>query len=65
MRKGKGPVRPAMTKAQSNLQEGEEEWAELMRKSHGQKGADWYAKGMKTVEVSVLTCDLGNSLVDV
>ncbi len=44
------PVRP--TKAQSNLQEGEEEWAELMRKSHGPKGADWYAKGMKTVEVS-------------
>ncbi|BEJ10664.1 hypothetical protein CspHIS471_0100860 [Cutaneotrichosporon sp. HIS471] len=52
VRKGKMPVRgpKAQAQAQSNLQEGEEEWAELMRKTHGPKGADWYAKGMKTVE---------------
>lgn len=37
----------------TNLQEGEEEWAELMKRSHGEKGADWYAKGVKTVEVSL------------
>jgi hypothetical protein len=47
--KGKQPVRG---KAAPNLQEGEEQWAELMRRDHGNKGADWYARGVKTVEVS-------------
>ncbi|GMK59707.1 hypothetical protein CspeluHIS016_0803130 [Cutaneotrichosporon spelunceum] len=50
VRKGKLPVRTHKAQVQSNLQEGEEEWAELMQKTHGPKGADWYAKGMKTVE---------------
>lgn len=57
-RKGKAPARPtaadiAAAKAASNLQEGEEEWAALMKKNHNEpKGADWYAKGVKSVQVS-------------
>lgn len=57
-RKGKAPARPsaadvAAAKAASNLQEGEEEWAALMKKNHDEpKGADWYAKGVKSVQVS-------------
>jgi hypothetical protein len=58
-----GPLRPATTvpaatfpglrkaKPQPNLEQGEEEWAELMKKNHDVKGADWYAKGVKSVEV--------------
>ena len=59
-RKGKQPLRPTATvpaggkgkvAPATNLQEGEEEWAALMKRQHGDKGADWYARGVKTVEV--------------
>jgi hypothetical protein len=34
------------------LNEGEEEWAEMMRKNMGMKSGDWYTKGVKSVQVS-------------
>lgn len=58
--KGKAPARPsASTQAdvKPKLEDtrGEEEWADLMKQQYGdKKGADWYSKGMKTVEVSIL-----------
>lgn len=60
-RKGKAPLRgpaAAAALAASNLQEGEEEWAKLMKKTHNDaKGADWYARGVKTVEVRVAAAE--------
>jgi len=44
---------PAIGDTKPVLDQGEEEWAELMRGSYGaKKGADWYAKGVKSVQVS-------------
>ncbi|WRT68129.1 uncharacterized protein IL334_005104 [Kwoniella shivajii] len=53
--RGKAPVRPSTTvpalDKKPEINKGEEEWAELMRQTYGgQKGADWYAKGVKSVE---------------
>ncbi|WVQ67463.1 uncharacterized protein L199_005663 [Kwoniella botswanensis] len=53
--KGKAPLRPSNTVSTTDkkpeINKGEEEWAELMRQTYGsQKGADWYAKGVKSVE---------------
>jgi hypothetical protein len=62
--RGKAPLRPATTvkaagKAPRDtkpaINHGEEEWADLMRKTYGRgeaRDAGWYAKGIKTVEVS-------------
>ncbi|WWD16953.1 hypothetical protein CI109_101385 [Kwoniella shandongensis] len=53
--KGKAPLRPAITvpaiDRKPEINQGEEEWQDLMKRTYGgQKGADWYAKGVKTVE---------------
>lgn len=46
-------TRPPAADTKPVLDQGEEEWAELMRGSYGgKKGADWYAKGVKSVQVS-------------
>ena len=48
-------TRSAQYDAKPILDEREEEWAEVMRRSHsGKKGADWYSKGVKTVQVGLL-----------
>ncbi|KAK4687865.1 DNA-directed RNA polymerase III subunit RPC2, partial [Tremellales sp. Uapishka_1] len=50
-RKGKQPLRTVNPNAPAaNTQDGDAEWAELMKQSHGKKGADWYARGVKSVE---------------
>ncbi|WVQ99768.1 hypothetical protein IAU59_006910 [Kwoniella sp. CBS 9459] len=59
--KGKAPLRNPIASAaggtgidrKPEINAGEEEWTELMRQTYGgekDKGADWYAKGVKTVE---------------
>ncbi|WWC88953.1 uncharacterized protein L201_003868 [Kwoniella dendrophila CBS 6074] len=53
--KGKAPLRPSTTVSSADkkpdINKGEEEWAELMRQTYGsQKSADWYSKGVKSVE---------------
>jgi len=34
------------------INQGEEEWAELMRANMNSKNGDWYAKGVQLVQVS-------------
>ncbi|OWZ76372.1 DNA-directed RNA polymerase III subunit RPC2 [Cryptococcus neoformans Bt85] len=54
--KGKAPARPSAStqvdvKPRIEETRGEEEWADLMKQQYGDKrGADWYSKGVKTVE---------------
>lgn len=58
--KGKAPARPSAStqvdvKPKIEDTRGEEEWADLMKQQYGdKKGADWYSKGVKTVEASIL-----------
>lgn len=46
-------VPPPVQDTKPQVNAGEEEWAELMRGGKG-KGTDWYAKGVKSVQVCLL-----------
>jgi hypothetical protein len=48
--KGKAVVREEVD-MKPVINQGDEDWAELMRNTHSKKPNDWYDKGVKTVEV--------------
>ena len=50
--KPKAPLRKAPSDTKPQINKGEEEWAELIRGGvTAPKNADWFAKGVKSVEV--------------